>query len=338
MSKRAIRETLEAVPIDRVILGAPSAGTLTPKQRKFAEAVAMGETKTGAYRQSYDTQAKGSVQAVEAQRLVNNPKVALQIQAFKTAAEAKRYATPAALRNLVIERLTATAIDDAIAPAQRLRALELLGKVTEVAAFTERREVVTVTDSGSLRERLLETLRNAITTDARVMQRLRAAQAVDAEDAGGGDGSANAHDGDAPGGEEAGSTVCLPPPMLSNPDVMSCQNNIVNKNPDLRSHQNNIVTPHQNPSPIENKSPTKNSSINNVKKHNIVNVDEVEDVNIVKKSNIVNDGVQKTETIESVNIVKKHNIVNNDLQKIEGVQNLDTLNIVKKHNNVNDDD
>jgi preprotein translocase subunit YajC len=31
----------------------------------------------------------------------------------------------------VIERLTATAIDDEIKPAQRLRALELLGKVTE---------------------------------------------------------------------------------------------------------------------------------------------------------------------------------------------------------------
>jgi len=232
MSKRAIRETLEAVPIDRVVLGAPSAGTLTRKQRAFAEAVAMGETKTGAYRQSYDTHSSGAVQAVEAQRLVNNPKVALQIEAFKLAAEAKRYATPAALRNLVIERLTATAIDDAIPPAQRLRALELLGKVTEVAAFTERREVVTVTDSGALRERLLDTLRTAITTDARVLQRLRAAQAVDVEVAAGGDGSANAQDGDVPGGEGPDATACQPPPMLSNPDI--------------QSPPNNIDTPHEN--------------------------------------------------------------------------------------------
>jgi hypothetical protein len=237
MSKRAIRETLEAVPIDRVVLGAPSAGTLTRKQRAFAEAVALGETKTGAYRQSYDTQASGAVQAVEAQRLVNNPKVALQIEAFRLAAEAKRYATPAALRNLVIERLTATAIDDDIAPAQRLRALELLGKVTEVAAFTERREVVTVTDSGALRERLLDTLRTAITTDARVMQRLRAAQAVDVEAAGGGTADANAHGGDVPEGGQGGSASGQPPPMLSNPD--------------LRSPPNNISTPHQNNDPIE---------------------------------------------------------------------------------------
>jgi len=257
MSKRAIRETLEAVPIDRVVLGAPSAGTLTAKQRKFAEAVAMGETKAGAYRQSYDTQAGPVTVGHTAHRLTTQPKIAAQIEAFKLAAEAKRYATPAALRNLVIERLTATAIDDAIAPAQRLRALELLGKVTEVAAFTERREVVTVTDSGSLRERLLETLRTAITTDARVMQRLRAAQAVDVEEAGGGDGSANAHDGDARGGEEAGSTACPPPAMLSNPDVVSPPNNIVKKN-----------------------TPQTIKTLNKVKKHNNVN-DGVQDFDTI---------------------------------------------------------
>jgi hypothetical protein len=226
MSKRAIRETLEAVPIDRVVLGAPSAGTLTAKQRKFAEEIAMGETKAGAYRKAYDTAAGPVTVGHTAHRLTTQPKIAAQIEAFKLAAEAKRYATPAALRNLVIERLTATAIDDDIAPAQRLRALELLGKVTEVAAFTERREVVTVTDSGALRERLLDTLRTAITTDARVLQRLRAAQAVDAEAGGRGDGSANAQDGDAPGGEGPDSTVCQPPPMLSNPDVQSPPINI----------------------------------------------------------------------------------------------------------------
>jgi hypothetical protein len=237
MSKRAIRETLEAVPIDRVVLGAPSAGTLTAKQRKFAEEIAMGETKAGAYRKAYDTAAGPVTVGHTAHRLTTQPKIAAQIEAFKLAAEAKRYATPAALRNLVIERLTATAIDDDIAPAQRLRALELLGKVTEVAAFTERREVVTVTDSGALRERLLDTLRTAITTDARVMQRLRAAQAVDVDEADGGTADANAHGGDVPEGGQGGSASGQPPPMLSNPD--------------LRSPPNNISTPHQNNDPIE---------------------------------------------------------------------------------------
>lgn len=126
----------------------------------------MGETKAGAYRAAYDTHTTPGAQSVEGRRLAANPRVALQIQAFQVAAEAKRYATPAALRSLVIEQLTAMAVDEDVKPAQRLRALELLGKVTEVAAFTERREVVTVTDAGAARDRLLDSLRSALRSDA----------------------------------------------------------------------------------------------------------------------------------------------------------------------------
>ena len=46
--------------------------------------------------------------------------------------------------------------------AQQLRALELLGKVTEVAAFTERREIIKVNTSGTAKSRLLASLRLAI--------------------------------------------------------------------------------------------------------------------------------------------------------------------------------
>jgi hypothetical protein len=67
---------------------------------------------------------------------------------------------------LVIERLTAHAIDDGIPPAQRLRALELLGKVTEIAAFTERRELVKITDSATARDKLLLSLREVLQTQA----------------------------------------------------------------------------------------------------------------------------------------------------------------------------
>jgi hypothetical protein len=67
---------------------------------------------------------------------------------------------------LVIERLTAHAIDDGIPPAQRLRALELLGKVTEIAAFTERRELVKITDSATARDKLLLSLREVLKAQA----------------------------------------------------------------------------------------------------------------------------------------------------------------------------
>lgn len=167
LSRKQIRETLEAVPIDRVLLGAPAAGReLTPKQRAFAEGIAMGKSKAGAYRDAYASKGKPATQSRKGQELAKSDAIRAQIEALKLAAEARKYQTPAELRSLVIERLTAHAISDEVAPAQRLRALELLGKVTEVAAFTERREVVHQHSSDELRSRLMATLRGALQAQA----------------------------------------------------------------------------------------------------------------------------------------------------------------------------
>ena len=165
--KRLTREQIVAglqhVSVDRVILGSQSpTSRLTNKQRAFARAIAYGETKAGAYRAAYNTAAAPAKQSQEGQRLVRNPAVARQIDAFRVAQAAAEYRTPALLRALVIERLTSTAIDPDVKPAQQLRALELLGKVTEVAAFTERREVIKVDTSGTAKSRLLASLRLAI--------------------------------------------------------------------------------------------------------------------------------------------------------------------------------
>jgi len=163
LTRQQIAQGLESVPIDSLILGSQSpTSRLTHKQRTFARAIALGETKAGAYRSAYNTHAAPHKQSLEGQRLVANPIVARQIAAFQVAAAAAAYATPALLRQLVIERLTAAAIDPAVKPAQQLRALELLGKVTEVAAFTERREIIKVDTSGTAKSRLLASLRLAI--------------------------------------------------------------------------------------------------------------------------------------------------------------------------------
>jgi hypothetical protein len=168
LTREQIREGLKAQPIEALLLGAGNAKktTLTAKQQKFAQALAMGETKAGAYRAAYDTQTNPHAQSIEGQRLAAHPSISLQVNALRLAAEAREYATPPALRALVLERLTAHAIDPDIKPAQRLRALELLGKVTEVAAFTERRELIKVTDSGQARTRLIQTLRDAMRAGA----------------------------------------------------------------------------------------------------------------------------------------------------------------------------
>jgi hypothetical protein len=139
---------------------------LTHKQLRFAEELAKGKTKAGAYRAAYDSKGKPVTQSRRGQEVAAMGAVSAQVEAFKLAIEAARYATPAALRALVIERLTCHAIDSDIPPAQRLRALELLGKVTEVAAFTERREIITSDSTESARDKLLSSLRLAIQSPA----------------------------------------------------------------------------------------------------------------------------------------------------------------------------
>jgi len=168
LSRADIARGLDSVPIAHVLLGAANAKTtkLTHKQRKFAEALALGESKAGAYRAAYDTKTNHHAQSIEGQRLAKHPSISHQVDALRLAAEAKSYATPPALRALVIERLTAHAIDNDIPPAQRLRALELLGKVTEIAAFTERRELVKITDSATARDKLLISLREVLKAQA----------------------------------------------------------------------------------------------------------------------------------------------------------------------------
>ena len=165
------------MPMDTILLGAVTAKTtkLTSKQRAFAKEVAMGNTKTGAYRKAYKTKGKPSTQSAEAQKLSKNPAISTQIEAFRLALEANQHITPAALRALAIHKITEKALDPDVPPAQQLKALELLGKITEVALFTERREIVQVTNSQEMRDKLMNSIRLAISSQG--------AEDVDVDDA-----------------------------------------------------------------------------------------------------------------------------------------------------------
>lgn len=164
LTRKAVREALDQVPIDHILAGASSV-KLTPKQRRFAEGIAMGKSKAQAYREAYDSKGKPHTASRRGQEVAKLGAVQAQIEALKLADEARKYATPAALRSLVVQQLTEHAINPDISMAQRLRALELLGKVTEVAAFTTRTEV-THHDGGQVRERLIAALRSAIVAEA----------------------------------------------------------------------------------------------------------------------------------------------------------------------------
>jgi hypothetical protein len=168
LTRAQIAEGLEAVPMEALLLGASNSKEkkLTHKQVKFAEALAMGESKAGAYRAAYNSKGKPETQSRRGQEVAAIGAVQAQVEAFRVAMEARKHATPEALRALVIDRLTQAALNPDVKPAQQLRALELLGKVTEVAAFTERREIIKTESAGTARERLINSLRQAIQSDS----------------------------------------------------------------------------------------------------------------------------------------------------------------------------
>jgi hypothetical protein len=161
LTRQKIKEALETVPIEQILLGSSSAHgvKLTSKQREFARQIALGETKASAYRKSRTSKAKPETASKRGQELVKHGAIAAQIDAFKVAFEAQRYTSPAHLRALAIQQLTEHSLNPEFPPAQRIKCLELIGKMTEVALFTERREIVQVTDSAQLKDRLMDTLR-----------------------------------------------------------------------------------------------------------------------------------------------------------------------------------
>jgi hypothetical protein len=170
LTRKQIAEGLQSVPMAEIILGTgnPTNQKLTAKQIKFAEEIAKGETKAGAYRKAYKTKGKPETQSKRGQELTKNGAVSAQIEAFKVAIKAQEYLLPAHLRALTIHQLTMKALDPDLAPAQQIRCLELIGKMTEVSLFTERREIIHTNDSTSLRDQLLSSLRLAIRSSSAI--------------------------------------------------------------------------------------------------------------------------------------------------------------------------
>jgi hypothetical protein len=170
LSRKAMKEALDSVPMEVVLLGSAAISgekRLSPKEIEFARAIALGDSKAGAYRKSRpNSKAKPENQSRRGQELMKKSAVQAQVEAFQRAIEAQKYQTPAHLRALVIHQLTEAALNPDFPPATRVQALKALGTVTEVAAFTERREVVRTTNAADAREKLLATLRQAMQAQA----------------------------------------------------------------------------------------------------------------------------------------------------------------------------
>ena len=98
--------------------------------------------------------------------LSRDPRIIKEIEAYTLAIEAAKHRTPAALRELVIQGLVQVALDADTKDSVKVQALKTLGTVTEVAAFTERKEVRSITSSDDARARVMAELRGILTAQA----------------------------------------------------------------------------------------------------------------------------------------------------------------------------
>lgn len=176
LTRKQITEGLDSVPVSALLTG--NNRELTSKQKAFAREVAMGATGAGAYRKVYSDKAKPKTAGNAASLMKQHSGISLEIEAIKRAQEAEHIKNPAALRMLVINTLVELATNPDTKDAIRLQAVKVLGGVTEVAAFTERKETTVITSSTDARAEIMAELRslaNAHAIDAQVID----AQAAD---------------------------------------------------------------------------------------------------------------------------------------------------------------
>jgi len=155
-TRKQISDALDTMPVSH-ILGKGSK-ELTGKQRRFALEVAKGSTKAGAYRSVYSATAKPKTAGDAGSRLSGNPRIVQEVEAYRLALQAAEYRSPAAVRALVIQSLVQVVIDPESKASVRVAAAKVLGTVTEVAAFTERKQVTRIDASSTARQALLEHL------------------------------------------------------------------------------------------------------------------------------------------------------------------------------------
>lgn len=149
----ALKAIQRGVPADKVLMPAID---LTPKQRKFVQAIAEGSTKRDAYLQAYDTNGNPKQVGVEAWAVANHPKVTKAIEQ-QQAVERLRYSqNPLQIRSFLVDSLQHIA-RTAKKDSDRLGALRMLGQLADVAAF-ETRSTVTHQSGSDTTARLREKL------------------------------------------------------------------------------------------------------------------------------------------------------------------------------------
>lgn len=166
--KQKIEEKALEIPLDVLLTGKRNR-KLTKKMQGFAVDLATGETKAQAYRNNYNSKGKAKTQGNEGSKLAKHPEIAREVDLITEALEAAAAHSAAQLRGLVIGRLTKEALNMDSPSASRITALKALGQVSEIAAFTERKEITQVKASDDIKAQLLKMIQGAIGNQARTV-------------------------------------------------------------------------------------------------------------------------------------------------------------------------
>jgi hypothetical protein len=159
LTRAQIKAGLEQVPVETLLSsGEGKTPKITGKMKAFAHAVALGETKAEAYRKAYKRDASKRTMACKPYELMRDERVQREVLAYQLALETEKHRTPAQLKALLVQQLVQHSLDDDFPPAQRMKALQLIGQLFEVGAFLERKETTVVHKSTDIRTRLLERL------------------------------------------------------------------------------------------------------------------------------------------------------------------------------------
>ena len=159
LTRAQIKAGLDQVPIESLLSsGEGKTPKITSKMKAFAHAIALGQSKAQAYRGSHKAKPAQSTITTEPYKLARDPRIAREVAAYKLAIEAEKHRTPAQLKALLVQQLVEHSLNDEFPPAQRMKALQLIGNLFEVGAFLERKESVVVHKSADIRARLLDRL------------------------------------------------------------------------------------------------------------------------------------------------------------------------------------
>jgi len=162
-SRKQIKTAIDQQGISRVLMTRKS--ELSPKMRKFAENVALGETGADAYRKSYNATGKPKTIGDNASRLKADSRIKAEIEAYQLAIESQKYQSAANIRALVVQSLVQVLIDSESSPAHKISSAKVLGSISEIGMFVDRKEITYTQPSADIRNTIMDQLRT-IASDA----------------------------------------------------------------------------------------------------------------------------------------------------------------------------